>query len=73
MEILSHANNYVQIHLMHNSSEIELKNCVRRHIQIVRAAELYSLVKGIFQFMEERGPGLASLMYSIVLSRGIDL
>ena len=27
----------------------------------------------LFQFMEEKGPGLASLLYSIVMSKGIEL
>ena len=32
-----------------------------------------SVYKDVFQFMEEKGPGLASLLYSIVMSKGIDL
>ena len=62
-----------QIHLMHNSSEGELKNCVRRHIQIVSNQTDMSVYMDVFQFMEEKGPGLASLLYSIVMSKGIDL
>ena len=59
---------------MHYNSEMELKHCVRRHIQIVRLNRLGRFLLHIyFQFMEEKGPGLASLLYSIVMSKGIDL
>ena len=61
---------------MHYSSEMELKHCVRRHIQIVRSTGVQGeegFSSHLFQFMEEKGPGLASLLYSIVMSKGIDL
>ena len=35
-----------QIHLMHNSSEGELKSCVRKHIQIVGRGNINALLKG---------------------------
>ena len=59
---------------MHYNSEVELRQCVRRHIQIVRLTREKGVTQQhLFQFMEEKGPGLASLLYSIVMSKGIEL
>ena len=59
-----------KLHLFKCNKEEELKNVVKRHIYYV-GPHLYDLVlQKYFQFLQEKGGGLASLLYSIVLSKG---
>ena len=57
-----------KLHLFRCSTEDELRACLKKHVYYVSGA-----VGGCgtaAQYLQERGAGLACLLYSIVLSRG---
>ena len=58
-----------KLHLFRCSTEEELKNVLKKHVYYVSGAAECGCDTAA-QYLQERGAGLACLLYSIVLSRG---
>ena len=63
---------YFQLHLFKCPKEEELRKLITKHIYFVSPSTLVLYLANFFQFMQEKGGGLACLLYSLVLSKGFD-